>query len=286
MTLLALKNQFLIELFSTYSSQEINSIFKLLVYNKLNIDAATIILDQDKELIQENTDFIQNAHQRLIKKEPVQYIIGETSFFDLTFMVTPDVLIPRPETEELVQWIILDSQINPSNTKLKILDIGTGSGCIAISLAKNIPTAEIWALDISQSAIEVAKKNTIQNEVSINYLILDILTTKQLPQLFDIIVSNPPYVKQQEKEAMHDNVLQHEPEKALYVSDTNPLIFYDKITDLAKNHLTKNGKLYFEINQYLGKETLELIQSKGFKNTLLKKDFLDNDRMIKGTKNV
>lgn len=284
MTLLAIKKKFLNGLASSYPAQEINSIFKLLVYYKLNIDAATIILDQDKELEQENTVFFQNALQRLIKKEPVQYIIGETSFFDLTFIVTPDVLIPRPETEELVQWIISDTQTSYKPTKVKILDIGTGSGCIAISLAKNIPNTEIWALDVSQAAIEVAKKNAKQNEAPIHFLKLDILTIKKLPHFFDIIVSNPPYVKQQEKQDMHDNVLQYEPEKALYVSDENPLIFYDKIADLAKNHLTKNGKLYFEINQYLGKETHKLIQSIGFKNILLKKDFLGNDRMIRAEK--
>ncbi len=284
MTLFELRSIFLKGLKNTYSTQESNSIFKLLVYSKLNIDAATIVLDQDNELGEKNTVFFQKALQRLIKKEPVQYIIGETSFFDLTFKVTPDVLIPRPETEELVQWIISDQQVIQSVNKVKILDIGTGSGCIAISLAKNIPNAEIWALDVSQSAIEIARINAKQNKVNINFLNLDILKIKELPHYFDLIVSNPPYVKQQEKEVMHGNVLQHEPDQALYVSDTIPLVFYDKITDLAKNHLTKNGKLYFEINQYLGKETLELIQSKGFKNVLLKKDFLSNDRMIRAEK--
>jgi len=284
MTLFDLQNQFRKELANIYPLGEINSIFKLLVKNYLNFDAAELVLEAKKELNKEADEYFQTALRRLLKKEPVQYIIGETSFYNLTFKVNPDVLIPRPETEELVQWIISDIQANQANRKIKILDIGTGSGCIAISLAKNIPNATIWALDISKSALEIAKYNATLNEITINLLNIDILKTKTLPQYFDIIVSNPPYIKLEEKKVMHDNVLQHEPEQALFVSNTDPLIFYKKIVEIASKYLTPNGKLYFEINQYLGKETLELIPSKEFKNTILEKDFLGNDRMIRAEK--
>ncbi len=256
---------------------------EILLSHILKVSRVHLYTHFDQPLRQEERAAMREFVQRRAAREPVAYILGEKEFYGHTLKVSPHVLVPRPETEHLVDavraWLLEQPIKEP-----RILDIGTGSGCIAISLAKNIPNAEIWALDVSQSAIEIARINAKQNKVNINFLNLDILKIKELPHYFDLIVSNPPYVKQQEKEVMHGNVLQHEPDQALYVSDTIPLVFYDKITDLAKNHLTKNGKLYFEINQYLGKETLELIQSKGFKNVLLKKDFLSNDRMIRAEK--
>jgi release factor glutamine methyltransferase len=285
MTLLELQNQYHKELIEIYPKSEITSIFRLLVKDKLNLDSAEIVLEVDKELSIVEIDHFFNVLKRLNNKEPVQYIVGNTSFFNLPFKVNSNVLIPRPETEELVQWIITDTQTNPTNHKVQILDIGTGSGCIAISLAKNIKNAEIWALDISKLALEIAKYNAKQNDVTINFLNSDILKVKKLPQFFDIIVSNPPYVKQQEKKAMHGNVLLHEPNQALFVTDDNPLLFYKKIANLASNHLTQSGKLYFEINQYLGNETLKLIKANGFINVILKKDFLENNRMIRAEKN-
>jgi release factor glutamine methyltransferase len=220
---------------------------------------------------------------KLKKEIPIQYILGETEFFDLKFKVNNKVLIPRPETEELIEWVLKNSKLKTQNSKLNILDIGTGSGCIAISLAKNLPNAEVYAIDISSEAIKIAQKNAEINKVSVNFIETDILKIEELQYTFDIIVSNPPYVRELEKEKMHQNVLANEPHLALFVENDNPLLFYDKIADLAKSYLTKNGNLYFEINQYLGKETVDLLKSKGFNTIELKKDLFDVDRMIKAT---
>lgn len=283
MTLKTIRDQYHLELGSMYPKSEINSIFKLIIEFYLNYDAAEIVLQANNKLKEIASDKILQALNRLKTKEPIQYVIGQTLFFNLTFRVDSNVLIPRPETEELVQWILSNVQTNKANHRLQILDIGTGSGCIAISLAKNISNADVFAIDISKPALKIAKENAINNKVTINFLNVDILNTTSLPQKFDIIVSNPPYVKLQEKKIMHENVLLHEPNVALYVSNKEPLIFYKKITDLASKYLTKKGKLYFEINQYLGAETIQLIKSKGFNTIILKKDFLRNDRMISAT---
>ena len=180
----------------------------------------------------------------------------------------------------MVNWIVSDYQ---NETALKILDFGTGSGCIAISLAKFFPKAQIYAVDVSSEALEIAKTNAINNNVNINFVEANILDIEILEEKYDIIVSNPPYVRELEKELMHQNVLDNEPHLALFVKDENPLIFYNKIADLAIHNLTKTGSLYFEINQYLGAKMTDLLKKKGFKNCILKKDFYDVDRMIKAT---
>jgi release factor glutamine methyltransferase len=248
----------------------------------------------------------------LKKQKPIQYILGETEFYGLPFLVNENTLIPRPETEELVELIIKQnskSEIPPEpkvngaklNSKLKILDIGTGSGCIAISLVKNISNVEVYAIDISEEALETAKKNAQINQVEIHFIQADILKINNLEQLptsnpklethnpkletqFDIIVSNPPYVRNLEKQEINPNVLEYEPHLALFVEDEDALLFYRKIAQLALKSLSPNGRLYFEINQYLGKETVELIESFGFKNVVLHKDIYGNDRMIGGTR--
>ncbi len=218
---------------------------------------------------------------QLKDQKPIQYILGNTEFYGLSFIVNTDTLIPRSETEELIEWILqdIDSQ---ENKNIKILDIGTGTGCIAISLAKNIPNACVYAIDISEKALQVAKKNAIANKVSIRFVNADILTTTHLKETFDIIVSNPPYVRNLEKKEIKKNVLDFEPHLALFVPDDNALLFYDKITKFAKNNLTKNGKLYFEINQYLGQEMIVLLQENNFKNIQLKQDIYSANRMICG----
>jgi len=202
-------------------------------------------------------------------------------------------LIPRQETEELVELIIsnnhtsvseLAKQITASPNNLKILDIGTGSGCIAISLAANIPNAEVYAIDVSENALATAKKNAELNKTNVTFLLKNILEISDLEQQFDIIVSNPPYVRNLEKAEIKPNVLEYEPHLALFVEDTDALLFYRKIAGLAKKNLNPNGKLYFEINQYLGKETVELVESFGFKNVKLIKDIYGNDRIISAEK--
>jgi len=296
MTINKLKGVFIKELEGVYPKQEIESFFYLLTESYLGIKRIDIALDPKLEI---DIDIEQKFHAVLanLKNEyPIQYIIGETEFYGLLFKVDKNVLIPRPETEELVDWIIgkvkseklevrskkLEVQNqNDNKFRLKILDIGTGSGCISIALAKNLPDSEVWAIDISEKALKVAKKNAEFNNVKINFLQSDILKCKKLMTKFDIIVSNPPYVRELEKKQMQNNVVKYEPQEALFVKNKDPLQFYKKIAELAKTGLNKNGELYFEINQEFSAETIELLEEKGFMNTEIKKDIYGADRMIK-----
>ncbi|WP_430929000.1 peptide chain release factor N(5)-glutamine methyltransferase [Polaribacter marinivivus] len=280
MTLKELKTHYLNSLSKLYPKTEINTFFFYLIEEYLDLQRIDFSLQPNK--IIENTDFLkfEKALNRLKKEEPIQYILGKTEFYGYPFLVTKDTLIPRPETEELVEWILQELEFQKKK-KTSILDIGTGSGCIAISLAKKNKNLSVSAIDFSKEAIEIAKQNAKLNEVNIYLIEKDILLTKELDTAFDVIVSNPPYIRELEKVEIKNNVLQNEPHSALFVSDSNPLIFYSKIADLAKNHLTKNGLLFFEINQYLGQETKVMLSKKGFKNIELRKDFFGNDRMIK-----
>ncbi|ORL44227.1 peptide chain release factor N(5)-glutamine methyltransferase [Zunongwangia atlantica] len=282
MTITQLKNKFLEDLGDNYPKEEILSFFYLLAAHFLEMSRLQMALEPNKELSEAEIGDFEQALEKLASFEPIQYIIGETEFFSLNFKVAPGVLIPRPETEELVQWI-LDEVSLQQKSDLKILDIGTGSGCIPISLKKHLPKAQISAIDISEEALKIAKINAEQNEVSVDFIQQDILSAEKLPQQFDIIVSNPPYVRELEKAEMQQNVLQHEPETALYVKDENPLLFYKKITKLAQEGLAKNGMLFFEINQYLGEETKAMVEDHGF-NAELRKDMFGNFRMLKAQK--
>lgn len=213
----------------------------------------------------------------LEQQQPIQYLFGKAHFFGLEFKVNEDTLIPRPETEELVEWIIHE---NNKRQAFSVLDIGTGSGCIPITLAKHIPQATVSTIDVSANALLIAKENAQANDVAVNFILTDILQANTLPQQYDVIVSNPPYVRNLEKAEIKSNVLQYEPHLALFVEDSDPLIFYRKIAHLAMNYLTPGGKLYFEINQYLGAETVTLLEEIGFTNVILRKDLFGNDRMI------
>ena len=281
------KNFFKNSLSEIYPTTEIDSFFFLLMEEYLDLQRIDTVLKPDFKIDEENLSILKKALARLQKEEPIQYIIGKTEFYGLPFLVDENTLIPRPETEELVEWVLEEvgslKLEAGSDKSLSILDIGTGSGCIPISLAKNLSEVKISAIDVSVEALNIAKKNAALHKVAVNFLQVDILQTEKLSQKFDIIISNPPYVRELEKVEIQNNVLQNEPHLALFVSDKNPLIFYDKIADLAKNNLTKNGLLFFEINQYLGKETCDLLEDKGFKNISLKKDLFGNDRMIKAS---
>jgi release factor glutamine methyltransferase len=269
----------------------------LLIEEYLGLKRIDTVLKPDFKIEDEKLTLLNLAIGKLKKEIPLQYIIGQTEFYGLPFLVDKNTLIPRPETEELVEWILMEIKeikdsrakkqgkvsINDTSELLSILDIGTGTGCIPIALAKNIEDCKMSAIDVSAKALEIAKKNAKLNKVDVNFLEVDILQAKSLPQQYDIIVSNPPYVRDLEKIEIQNNVLQNEPHLALFVSNENPLIFYEKIADLAKQNLTKNGLLFFEINQYLGKETLRLLTNKGFKTIELRKDIFGNDRMIKAT---
>jgi release factor glutamine methyltransferase len=312
MLLKSYKTKFFQELSSLYDEKEIESFFYLILENFHQIKRIDLALNPQMRMNDKQLLHWESILSDLKKQKPIQYILGETEFYGLPFLVNENTLIPRPETEELVELIIKQnskSEIPPEpkvngaklNSKLKILDIGTGSGCIAISLVKNISNVEVYAIDISEEVLETAKKNAQINQVEIHFIQADILKINNLEQLptsnpklethnpkletqFDIIVSNPPYVRNLEKQEINPNVLEYEPHLALFVEDDDALLFYRKIAQLALKSLSPNGRLYFEINQYLGKETVELIESFGFKNVVLHKDIYGNDRMIEGTR--
>ncbi|HEY9184293.1 MAG TPA: peptide chain release factor N(5)-glutamine methyltransferase [Salegentibacter sp.] len=281
MTITELKRSFLAELIKEYPCEEANSFFGLLTEAYLGMSRFQVALQREKEISETDLAKFKSAKQRLLDQEPIQHILGKTEFFGLHFQVSKKVLVPRPETEELVQWILDD--LESENKKIQLLDIGAGSGCIAISLAKNLPEAEIFAMDISAQALETAMLNAENNKVVINFAEKDVLKLEELGQDFNVIVSNPPYVRELEKADMQPNVLRYEPGTALYVKDDDPLVFYRKIAGLAQKALVPGGKLYFEINQYLGPETEKLLQEYGFK-TELRKDIYGNFRMLKGVK--
>jgi release factor glutamine methyltransferase len=293
MLLKTFKSKMLTALSSIYDEQEIESFFYLLLESYQGKKRIDLALNPDMEMDALQLIQWESALSELLNQKPIQYIIGATEFYGLPFMVNENTLIPRPETEELVDWIVAESR-NSATGSLKILDIGTGSGCIAISLAKNLPNAEVFAVDVSEKALAVAKKNADTNKVKVNFIQADILKINdlvelptsnfQLPTHFDIIVSNPPYVRHLEKAEIKPNVLEHEPHLALFVEDTDALLFYRKIVELAKENLVEKGKLFFEINQYLGKETLQLLEKFGFNSTELKKDIYGNDRMTRSEK--
>lgn len=260
-----------------YSVEERDVLFFQTLDFYAEISKINFLLNQNQEIKSDKKDKILLCLNQLTQNFPIQYIIGETSFFGLSFFVTPDVLIPRQETEELVDLII---QSVDKTKKISILDIGTGSGCIAISLAKSLPNAKIFALDISEKALNIAKKNAEKNQVSISFIRDNILEINDLHQKFDCIVSNPPYVRELEKTEIRANVLLHEPHLALFVPNENPLIFYEKIASIGKKNLHKNGKIFFEINQYLGKEMEFLMKKEKYNKISLKKDLSGNYRIL------
>lgn len=282
MTIKALQEAYQKRLKPFYDKGEINSFFYLLSEAYLMKTRLDIALNPNEALNDDHIYLFQKALGQLAEEYPIQYIIGETEFMDLLFEVNEQVLIPRPETEELIRWVINTE----NNTKTKsILDIGTGSGCIPIILANYFPNAKVSSIDISEKAIQVAKRNATKNNVDINFLQHDILQIEVLEDIYDIIVSNPPYVRESEKSSMHNNVLKYEPEMALFVSDEDPLIFYKHIASLAIKSLSTDGVLYFEINQYLGSALCKHLEGIGFKNIELRKDIYGADRMIRAVKN-
>lgn len=264
-----------------YPTGEITSFTRLIMEHVCGLQHHQLLMCKGKELSEIEKDRVEQIVERLKQSEPIQYIIGETTFYHLPFWVNPNVLIPRPETEELVDLIIKDFPGKP----IRILDIGTGSGCIAISLANYLPESAVTAIDISQSALDTAGENAKRNNVSISFIQTDIVDEPQaeanIRETFDLIVSNPPYIKESEKASMGENVLLHEPRQALFVPDTDPLLFYRAIAGLGRKKLTENGFLYFEINAQCGQETVNLLKSTGYKEIELIRDISGKDRIIK-----
>ncbi|GAB5564631.1 MAG: peptide chain release factor N(5)-glutamine methyltransferase [Winogradskyella sp.] len=278
-----------------YGSDEVESFFFLTTEYYFNVPRIHLVLEPEFVFTKAETDVIFQVLEDLKQQKPIQYILGETEFFGLKFKVNENVLIPRPETEELVDWILsCHSERSEASQQLKILDIGTGSGCIAISLAKHLPNAKVYALDVSHKALKVAENNAKLNDVKIEFINADILkysnssfwedVAQRQMGFFDIIVSNPPYVRQLEKKEMKPNVLDNEPHLALFVENNEPLVFYNAIANLAVDKLNPNGELFFEINQYLGDEMIVLLKEKGLRDVELKIDLYGNDRMVKATK--
>lgn len=273
------RNQFIEALTNLYGADEAESFFYLILENKHNLRRVDMALNVDLSFSEAQLQVWNSLLEQLQLEIPIQYLLGSTSFYGLEFKVNENVLIPRPETEELVDWIIENQK--GKDQKIKILDIGTGSGCIAISLAKNLPHAQVFAIDVSKGALATAKENAKTNGVNVHFIEQNILETTDLLQDFDIIVSNPPYVRELEKQEIKNNVLEHEPHLALFVANDDALVFYIKITALAQKNLVAQGELYFEINQYLGKEMIAMVQDFGFTTIELKKDIYANDRMLR-----
>ena len=265
-----------------YDKEETESMTRLIIEKVLGFTRLQSYLNQNETISATKLAQIKEIVNRLVQYEPIQYVLGETEFYDLRFRVNQSVLIPRPETEELVEWIIIDNK----NEQAAILDIGTGSGCIAITLQKHLPVAYVEGWDISTEALMVAQENAEMNKVGITFRLIDVLNPSTIENKhdFDIIVSNPPYVTESDKRLMQKNVLEFEPEGALFVTNANPLIFYNTIGDLALSRLKPGGFLYFEINENFGVDVLSLLEQKGFVQTKLKKDLHGKDRMLKALK--
>ncbi|MDQ8051992.1 MAG: peptide chain release factor N(5)-glutamine methyltransferase [Pedobacter sp.] len=280
MKLKALSTKFTETLSHLYPQHEAETLFYIAVAHVLSLNRTNYLLKKENEITDDVLSRFETILTALESGQPIQYVLGEAPFYGLNFKVDPSVLIPRPETEELVSWMLQRIE-QDLGQPLSILDIGTGSGCIAIALKKNLAQAAVYALDVSSTSLNMAKKNASLNEASIEFIEMDILSAAELPlPSYSCIVSNPPYIKVDEQPDMHHNVLQHEPALALFVSNEDPLIFYRKIADLAIKYLTKGGLLFFEINEYLGEETVDLLKSKGLKNIELKKDMQGKDRMV------
>lgn len=296
MLLKEIKNIFHKELDVLYPQEEVDSFFYLLIEHYLGLERFVLALQPNFIVSKQEEQPLFEALSELRLQTPVQYIMGKAHFMDLELTVNKHVLIPRPETEELVRWILTDchaerppervrragSRSIGGNQSTTILDIGTGSGCIALALAKNYPEVQVYALDVSAKALEVAQRNAEQNEVAVTFIQGDILTLDTLDVPFDIIVSNPPYVRELEKKEMKANVMEYEPKEALFVPDNDPLLFYRHITHFAKNSLKEGGSLYFEVNQYLAQETKQLLEDQNFTDIEVRKDLFGNYRMLKG----
>ena len=292
-----IERYFLSELRSLYPDGEIRMFVRMLFEGFLGWSHTDLLIHRDDTVNQSDLLRFHWAAEDLKRHRPIQHIIGYTEFCGCRIEVTEDTLIPRPETEEIVNWTInQNSEFKIQNSKLTILDLCTGSGCIAIALAKHLPEAEVWAVDISDKALAVARKNATANNVKVNFVQADILSRFKIDSLhstektrcsqpsaqnskFKIIISNPPYVMENEKAEMQPNVINWEPSTALFVPDRDPLLFYRAIADISANHLAPDGMIVLEINEKLGQETLRLFEEKGFSGTI-QNDFKGKNRMI------
>jgi release factor glutamine methyltransferase len=290
MTIRALEKAFIDQLTSMYNFEEARNLAWLSISFVCRLNRMQYLAAKEDELSPHDETSLLIILEDLISGKPLQYILGETEFYGLNFKVNPAVLIPRPETEELVDWIIKDIRANQTKLpsgEFSILDIGTGSGCIPISLKKNLPDVSLMAIDISPGALETAIRNSVLNQTAVRFFLDDILYPQEAELLktnFDVIVSNPPYVTNSEKSLMHTNVLTFEPHSALFVEDKDPLVFYRAIAAFALRQLKEGGLLYLEINENFGTETVNLLNENGFTGIELRTDLPGRFRMIKAIK--
>ncbi|GHV58343.1 release factor glutamine methyltransferase [Bacteroidia bacterium] len=267
-----------------YPDSEIRTLCYRILESVCRADRQTLLRGKGKQLSANDRIEIRKITEELKKYRPLQYILGETEFFGLPFRVNEQVLIPRPETEELVEWVLTAAQHMVYGTRCRILDIGTGSGCIAVALAKHLPEAEIYALDISGKALEIAKQNAYLNKVNVRFFLHDIFSSSPFPiSFFDIIVSNPPYIRPSEKQAMSPNVLTYEPHQALFVPEAQPLLFYERIADFGHTCLNPAGRLFFETNALFGQAVVEMLQQKEYQEVKLMRDIAGKERMVTGS---
>ncbi len=266
------------ELQGLFPKTEIQGFVRIIAEHVCGINYTQFVLRKNEKIPDSERKEIESIVQRLKSFEPLQYILGETEFYGLKLNVNPSVLIPRPETEELVQWILSYEK----NKTPKIIDIGTGSGCIALALKSEIPDSQVFAVDVSEKALETAAENAAKYQLKVEFIHADILHWRSgIWEKYEVIVSNPPYVRELEKARMHSNVLEFEPASALFVSDSDPLIFYREIAKFALQNLKTGGSLYFEINEYLGAEMTGLLSDLGFRNIQIKIDLQGKNRMLR-----
>lgn len=263
------------ELEADYDKGELDSMIAMCFEDLLHISRAKLSLLQAAAMSESEMLKFTEVIKELKKGRPIQYVLGKADFYGMRFLVNEQVLIPRPETEELVQWIKENHRDVSS-----VLDIGTGSGCIAIALKKIFGKAEVSGLDVSKEALKVARKNAEMNDVGVQFIHADILAGSASVKRFDLIVSNPPYVRLSEKESMHKNVREHEPHLALFVDNNDPLLFYRAIANYALGHLNEGGSIYFEINEAFGNEVKGLLQKAGFTDATIKKDLSGKERFV------
>lgn len=277
---------FLKSLESHYQPNELQAIGREVFSHFFGLGPADRVLGQHLPFNESQIQTLNTVIAQLKNFVPLQHITGKAGFFGLDFRVDENVLIPRPETEELVQWVLttLQNEYKKPNAEISLLDVGTGSGCIAIALAKNLPEARISACDISENALKLARENAVFNNVKVDFFTSDILTDNPAISDIDAVVSNPPYIRESEKREMLPNVLNFEPHKALFVSDNDPLLFYRVIAQKARQWLKPGGFLFFEINENLGAETIDCIVKQGFYNVELRPDINGKQRMVRGQK--
>ena len=276
------KEIFLDSLKENLPTREIENIFFELLFFKMNWERVDYLLNKNQKLSQKEVSFFKNCLEKINKNTPVQYITGQVNFCNLLIKVNPNVLIPRPETEELVHLIL--NNHNQDSLK-EILDIGTGSGCIIIALKKTLSNTNCTAIDISKDAIRTAKANAVLNKVEVDFITKDLLDYKNEEKSWDMIVSNPPYIPISNKKHMHPNVVQNEPSQALFVENEEPLKYYQIISNFANNHLKKNGKIYFEIHEDFANDVVNLLSTKKHFKTTVHKDFQGKKRFVVATKN-